>query len=310
MTSFASRRAISIGEAMVELAPAGTDMFRRGFAGDTYNTIWHIAQLLGPTADCGFVTRVGNDSHSDRFVAAMAADGLDATTVSRDPDRQMGLYLIELDGAERRFHYWRQCSAAQRLADDVATLHRAVAGAGLIHLSGITLSILSGEARARLWVTLAEARRAGAVVSFDPNVRMRLWPSAEAARVAIDRMLGLTDIALPSYDDEHALWGDTSPGETAARISAYGVQEVVVKDGADPVHAWFAGQFHTVQTPAVGQLLDTTGAGDSFNAGYLAGRIHGLTHVPAIQLAQRMAAEVIGTYGALASRESFDILRP
>ena len=205
MISFTSMRAVSIGEAMVELAPAGPEMFRRGFAGDTFNTIWHIAQLMGPTADCGFVTRVGNDSHSDRFVAAMAADGLDTTIVSRDPDRQMGLYLIELDGTERRFHYWRQCSAAQRLADDAPALHNAICRGGLIHLSGITLSILSVDARSRLWATLREARRGGAIVSFDPNVRMRLWTSQEEARVVIDRMLGMTDIALPSYDDERAL---------------------------------------------------------------------------------------------------------
>lgn len=310
MISFTSGRAVSIGEAMVELAPAGPETFRRGFAGDTFNTIWHIAQLMGPAADCGFVTRVGHDSHSDRFVAAMAADGLDTSIVSRDPDRQMGLYLIELDGAERRFHYWRQCSAAQRLADDTFALQNAISRAGLIHLSGITLSILPVDARSRLWAALGEARRGGAIVSFDPNVRMRLWSSREEACVVIDRMLGMTDIALPSYDDERALWGDASPYDTAARIASYGVQEVVVKDGANPVHAWLGGQVQTFATPATSRVLDTTGAGDSFNAGYLAGRLLGLSGEPAIRLGQQLAEEVIGTYGALAARERVAGLRP
>ncbi|UJW87280.1 sugar kinase [Devosia sp. SL43] len=295
---------------MVEFAPAGPELFRRGFAGDTFNTIWHIAQLMGPTADCGFVTRVGNDSHSDRFVAAMAADGLDTNNVSRDPDRQMGLYLIELDGAERRFHYWRQGSAAQRLADDTPALRNAICRGGLIHLSGITLSILSVDARSRLWAALREARQGGAIVSFDPNVRMRLWSSQEEARVVIDRMLGMTDIAMPSYDDERALWGDASPYDTAARIASYGVQEVIVKDGANPVHACLGGQFHTFSTPAANQVLDTTGAGDSFNGGYLAGRLLGLRNEPAVRLGQQLADEVIRTYGALAARERVVELRP
>ena len=113
-------KVVSIGEAMVELAPVGEGLFRRGFAGDTYNTAWHMAQLLGGRAEVGFATRVGQDSLSDSFVAGLQADGLSIAGVGRDAARTMGLYLIELDGVERRFHYWRGASAARGLADDPA----------------------------------------------------------------------------------------------------------------------------------------------------------------------------------------------
>ena len=177
MLTFPAGRIVAIGEAMVEMAPVGEGLYRRGYAGDTFNTVWHMAQLLGNAARSGFFTRVGRDGLSDSFVAEMAADGLDVSGVTRDPERGMGLYLVKLDGVERSFHYWRNSSAARRLADDPAALAAALRGAGLIHLSGITLAILSDGARKTLFQVLAEARSAGAVIAFDPNIRPRLWSS-------------------------------------------------------------------------------------------------------------------------------------
>jgi len=101
----------------------------------------------------------------------MAADGLDVSGIARDKDREMGLYLIELDGAERSFHYWRQNSAARKLADDHNALSKAVAGADIIHVSGITLAILAPAARDVLYAVLDAARASGALVAFDPNIR-------------------------------------------------------------------------------------------------------------------------------------------
>src|SRR5574343_1622352 len=100
----------AIGEAMVEMAPVGGGLYRRGFAGDTFNTAWHMGRWLGARAVVGMVTRVGQDAVSDAFVAGMAADGLTTDGVARDASRLMGLYMIELDGGERSFHYWRDTS--------------------------------------------------------------------------------------------------------------------------------------------------------------------------------------------------------
>lgn len=100
-----NRSVRAIGEPMVELAPVGDGLYRRGFAGDTFNTVWHMAQWLGKGAEVGMITRLGQDALSVAFAAEMAGDGLVLSGVSRDPQRVMGLYLIELDGAERSFHY-------------------------------------------------------------------------------------------------------------------------------------------------------------------------------------------------------------
>lgn len=302
MLTFARPKVVSIGEAMIELAPVDGGLYRKGFAGDTFNTVWHLAQLLGNRAEVGFVSRVGQDSLSDAFVAELAADGVETRGVLRDPARAMGLYLIELDGVERSFHYWRGMSAARGLADDPAALADAVQGAGLIHLSGITLAILSPAARDDLFDVLAQARADGALVSFDPNIRPRLWASTAEIRATVSRMLHLTDIALPSFDDEAQHWQDADPAATLARFAAAGVREVVVKNGAGAV-AYQADSRGEVATPTVGAIRDTTGAGDAFNAGYLAARIVGKPVAAAIASGQRLSAEVICTYGARAARD-------
>lgn len=303
MIRFRNQSALAIGEAMVELAPVGNGLYAKGFAGDTFNTAWHMAQLLGPQAPVGYITRVGQDAISQGFVDELAADGVQTTGISRDPARTMGLYLIELNGVERSFHYWRSASAAKGLADDAGTLAQAIGQAGLIHLSGITLAILSPEARANLFAVLADARGQGAVVSFDPNIRLRLWSGMPEIRQTVETMLALTDIALPSFDDEALVWGDATPAETIARMAGFGVAEVAVKDGAGIVNYRSKTGSGAVPTPPVDGICDTTGAGDAFNAGYLAARLSGHAPDRAIATGQALSALVIRTFGARANRD-------
>ncbi len=309
MLDFKSLNTISVGEAMVELASVGEGTYRRGFAGDTFNTAWHMAQALRGRASVGFATRVGQDRISDAFVAELAADGLDVSVIGRDPVRGMGLYMIQLDGVERSFHYWRDTSAARGLAADGDTLSRAFAGAGLIHLSGITLAILPAADRERLFATLASARANGARVSFDPNIRPRLWASMDEVRHVIPQALALTDIALPSFDDEVAVWGDTDPQATIARIVMAGVLEVAVKDGAGPVTLYSGGVIQTLFTPTVQGIVDTTGAGDSFNAGYLSARLLGQTPENAVAAGQRFSGQVIRHFGARLPKAAVPLLQ-
>jgi 2-dehydro-3-deoxygluconokinase len=301
--SFHNSRTIAIGEAMIEMAVVGENTYKRSFAGDTFNTAWHMSQVPGADIPVGFLTRVGTDAVSDSFIADVQADGLDSSVIGRDMQRTMGLYMIELDGVERSFHYWRDQSAARRLAEDRTWLDQSLAGCGLIHLSGITLAILSPQARETLFLAISKARAAGARVSLDPNIRPRLWSSPDETRQVMSKFYALADIALPSFDDEHSLWGDSTPAETVERLQAAGVGEIIVKDGANPATVAAGSMVTQLATPPVARIRDTTGAGDAFNAGYLVARLKGYDPVQAIAPAQTLSAEVIGHFGARIPKE-------
>jgi 2-dehydro-3-deoxygluconokinase len=299
----------SVGEAMVEFAPVEGGLYAQGFAGDTLNTCWYLARLSPPGRRVRYFTGVGRDPLSDRFVDFLTASGIDASSVSRDVERTLGLYLITLTGPERRFTYWRDSSAARRLADDPGRLAAALEGAALIHVSGITLAVIGAAGRRNLFEALQAARNEGALVSFDPNLRRRLWRDGAEAREATIACLAHVDIALPSFDDEADLWGDASPRETAERIAALGVREIVVKNGAGEAFLHADGARQGVAAKPTTDARDTTGAGDSFNAGYLSARLHGLPPAHSCSLGHRLAAEVVRWPGALAPPAAIEPIR-
>ena len=290
---------VAIGECMVEVAPAGNGSYSLGYAGDTFNAAWASRVLLPPTHAVRYVTAVGTDWVSDEMVNFMRAAGLDVSSVRRDPVRSVGLYAVRLVEGERSFAYWRSNSAATGLADDPALLAASLQGADMALFSGITLAILSGAARETLFAALAEARRNGTRIAFDPNHRPRLWPSDDAARDTLSAFCRIVDCVLPSFSDEAALFGDASPAATAARFAALGVGEIVVKNGPEPALCMVDGVPSWIPADAVERVLDTTGAGDAFNGAYLAARLEGLDPLAAVACGHQVAAAAVQTRGAL-----------
>ena len=292
-------RFVALGECMVEMAPSeAAGQFRMGFAGDTFNTIWYLRQLC-PAWDTSYVTRVGTDAVSGDMLAMMQATGINTSHIGQATDRSVGLYLISLQDGERSFSYWRDRSAARHLAADPAALSAAMAGADLIYASGITLAILEDNGRDNLLAALDTARKAGATVAFDSNLRPRLWPSTAALRDAVMAAAAVSDIVLPSYDDEVVYFGDTSPQATLDRYLATGATTVVVKNGAGEVLYQHNGSTGTYRPKAITKVVDTTAAGDSFNAGFFAGLAATGDMKQAIGKGADVAAKVISHRGAL-----------
>lgn len=293
------RRVVSIGECMVELSAAEDGRLRMGFAGDTFNTAWYLARSLPADWTVAYLSAIGDDRTSSEMLAFMASGGIDTRWVRRIPGRMPGLYLIHLDGAERSFSYWRETSAAKALAADEAHLDAAFAQGGAFYFSGITLAILPAADRERLLGRLAAAKASGSTVAFDPNIRTRLWPEAGEMCDAIEAGASACTICLPSFPDERGAFGDASPETTAARYLRLGAREVVVKDGAAPaLIAMAVGSEHSA-VPPIGDAVDTTGAGDSFGAAYLAARLLGASPREAVMAGHRLAGEVVRHYGAL-----------
>jgi len=290
---------------MVELSPDGPGCYAQGFAGDTFNTAWHLRQVLPGTWQVGYFTAVGKDPLSDAMLAFMRNSGIDTSMTERLPGAVPGLYMIATDATgERSFTYWRGQSAARHLADDRTALAAAIGAATHLYVSGITLAILPPAGRAMLLAEMAGARAAGKTVAFDANLRPALWDSGRVMRDWLARAARTATIALPTWPDEQVLADDANPRALAARYRAAGAAEVVVKAGANA--AWIdsdAGQWRVAPTPM--RPLDTTGAGDSFNAGYLAARCLGIPPPKAARAGHDLAARVLQVRGALLSEPEY-----
>jgi 2-dehydro-3-deoxygluconokinase len=294
-------RIVSIGECMGELSETGSPgTLSMGFAGDTLNTAYYLRHSLGKDWQVDYVSAVGTDGLSDRMVDFLNNEGIGTEHVRRLADKTIGLYYITLKDGERSFTYWRSDSAAKRLASDPAALHLALDGADLAYWSGITLAILSNQDRLTLIEALGQFAGKGGTVVFDPNLRPRLWDNPETMRGWVHRAAAVSDLCLPSFEDEATWFGDADPTATAKRYQAEGARRVIVKNGADDVtFAASSGEVSRFSVRSIEHVVDTTAAGDSFNAGYLASELKGASVQDAVSAGARLAGRVIGARGAL-----------
>ena len=291
-----------IGECMIELSESKTDLVRH-FGGDTLNTAVYLTRA-NPDLAVHYVTAMGTDAISSAMLAQWQQEGVHTDLVQRLERKLPGLYLIETDEqGERTFHYWRSDAAARYWLQGPETdqICQQLRGFDYLYLSGISLAILSPTDRVTLLQQLAEYRAAGVKIAFDNNYRPRLWESKEAAQQTYRAMLALTDIAFLTLDDEFALWDDQQETQTLARTQALGVGEIVIKRGAEPCLI-VQGDRHD-EVPAVSlareQIIDTTAAGDSFSAGYLAKRLAKASASEAASYAHLLASTVIQHRGAI-----------
>jgi 2-dehydro-3-deoxygluconokinase len=293
-----TKRVVSVGECMIELSGGEGGQYRMGFAGDTLNAIWYARARLPAEWTTDYVTALGDDNYSDEMRAFLGAHAIGTGHIQTIAGRRPGLYMIRQKDGDRHFTYWRETSAARLMAEDREALANAFAGADLIYFSGITLAILAPRARGRLLKAIVGARNAGALIAFDPNARPALWRSPAVMGAAHTVAAGISDIVLPTFPDEKATFGDASAAATADRYLALGVREVAVKDGSEPAIVATSERRDSVPATA-GEVIDATGAGDSFNGAYLAARLQGAEPVEAARAAHKVAGVVIGHRGAL-----------
>jgi 2-dehydro-3-deoxygluconokinase len=292
-------RIVFAGEAMLELAQADAGWQVR-YGGDTLNTAIHLARA---GRDVGYLTALGNDALSAGMAAGWATEGLDLSLVLEHPQRSTGLYAISTDAAgERSFAYWRDTSAAREMfaLPGAEAACAAAATAGLFGFSLISLAILPDEGRSRLLALASEVRANGGRVAFDGNFRARLWPSlADAARWR-NAAVAVADIGLPTLEDETALSGETDAATVAAHWQGLGCGEVLVKLGAEGCRL----PGGTIIAPgAVLAPVDTSGAGDAFNAGYLGARLDGAEPAAAARAGHALAGWTIMRRGAIPPRD-------
>lgn len=293
----AAARVACIGECMVELREHADGTLRRGYGGDTLNTALYLARL-GMTVD--YVTALGDDPWSAEMLARWEAEGVRTGLVQRLPGRLPGLYIIQTDSkGERRFLYWRDSAAARDVFDHLPAA--ALDPFDILYLSGITLSIYADAARAALFRTLASARARGARVVFDTNFRPRGWPDAVLARTLYERVFAVSDIVLASTEDLRLLYGT---GGEDALLRHSGDAEIVLKLDHPACRVFHDGCETVVEAAAVHRIVDTTAAGDSFAAAYLAARLGGAEPAAAARAGHELAGVVVAHPGAIIPAEA------
>ena len=292
---------VALGEAMVEFnqTRAGEPQYQQGFGGDTSNAIIAAARAGAHTA---YLTRLGTDSFGHSLQALWANEQVDTHAVTQDASAATGIYFVSHGPQGHEFSYLRAHSAASRM--DAAWLSGApaqcIAQAQWLHVSGISMAI-SASACDTVFAAMALAHAAGTQVSFDANLRLKLWPLARA-QACIRQAIGWCDVFLPSYDDMVTLTGLTDAQAIVDWCHAQGARQVVLKLGAEGA----------IVSPAVGaarstvpghrvDAVDATGAGDCFSGNLLARLAAGDSLEAAAHYANVAAALTVQGFGAVAS---------
>jgi len=286
---------VALGEPMVEFnqTQAAEPSYLQGFGGDSSNMIVAAARTGARTA---YVTRLGEDEFGRMFLALWRAEGVDARGVEIDPQAHTAVYFVTHGPQGHVFSYLRAGSAASRMRPADLPLDL-VREARFVHASGISMAI-SASACDTVFAAFEAARAAGARVSLDSNLRLKLWPLARA-RAILGAAAALADHFFPSIEEARTLSGLEQPDaivDWAHRLGArtvylkLGPEGVIVSDGARREH--IAG----LKVKAV----DATGAGDCFCGATLARLAAGDSAFDAVRYANAAAALATTGFGAVA----------
>jgi 2-dehydro-3-deoxygluconokinase len=292
--------AISIGECMVELRPVEDGHLRRGFAGDAYNTAVYLKRS-DPSIDVAFLTATGDESLSDAMVGTWRSEGINDRLVFRIPGQRPALYLIETNAkGDRKFHYWRSETPAKEwlrlllAAGGAEVLDKA----DLVYVSGISLAILTHADRMAAIELLGTLKTK---LAFDPNIRPALWESMDEARTMFEAMAKISSILLPSRQDYQLMYGMDDSDEQVRFTMTLTDGEIALTCDEDGCRLRVGKDVVALPTKAV-KVVDTSGAGDSFNGAYLAARLKGREPLDAAKAGLEMAARVVAQPGAIIPR--------
>ena len=303
-------RYLAIGEPLLEFSARrdAPSTFDRRPGGDTLNTAIYLSRLIG-AGKVGYLSCLGDDPQSQWLRQSIAGEGIDVSTLAAREGGRPGLSFISTDAeGERSFVYWRDQSPFRSHFDDAEVL-KGLDAADTIFLSAVTLAVLLPRGRANLLAALSKRRDEGARIVLDTNYRRALWSDAATARQVISDAAALATLVMPSLDDVCACFDVTGPDAAMREMMALTDAEIVLTTGGEAVlhRPGSSDQATCYALPPPVAAMDTTGAGDSFDAAFLVARDAGATPAKAIEQASRLAAVVVAHPGAVIPIEAMPI---
>jgi len=282
---------LSIGEIMLEMSDLGGGMYKKSFAGDTFNFAHYLNVVSGGRITADYLTAVGKDAESEACLAFMRDKGVSTSRCLRDPKHTIGLFVLSNDeSGEKQYGYWRGQSAARHIFDRTQD----ISGYGWIYLSGITAAVT--ENQDNLIQSIAAAKGKGARIAYDFNHRVLLWDRRAACDFAA-RFLPLIDLVKISDEDLGFLY----PGKTVADFSAeYPDAEWVLTCGGDRGEVWKGGTILAQRKfEKVAKVVDSSAAGDSFIAAYIAAKLSGADPAEGLRRGHAVASQVVCGKGSI-----------
>lgn len=288
---------LALGEALIEFVQLPEDIdgrpaYRQGFGGDTSNVVIAAARQ---GAWAGYISAVGGDPFGDELMGLWTREGVNTDTVIVRPQDPTGVYFVQPHPSGRRFSYARRGSAASLFGpDDVP--EKAIAEAKILHVSALSQAI-SASMRDAVTRAAEIAKANDTLVSYDTNLRLNLW-TLEDAKAAISAFLPLADIVLPSDDEARQLFDLSEPGEIVDRVTSFGPDIVVLKQGENGALLAQGKHRHTIAAEPA-EAVDSTGAGDSFTGAFLAHLLETGDAVEAAKRAALVASKTVAGMGAV-----------
>ncbi len=284
---------LCLGEAMVELNQQSNGLYLEGFGGDTSNCAVAAARA---GANVGVIGALGDDLFGQKIINLWQSENIDCSHIYQDSTNPTGLYLVSHNDEGHHFHYYRKGSAASAYEAHQLPI-KAIQSAKILHISGISLAISDTACKA-VYKAVEIAKVSDVKISFDTNLRLKLWPLAKA-KEAINHMAAMADYLLPGIDDAAQLTGLSSPEDICRFYHKLGAKNIALTLGEEGVYLSQNNEGQMVKGRKV-NAVDATGAGDTFDGNFLARILAGDDLCKAAQYANIAASLAVQGYGAIA----------
>ncbi|WP_169543966.1 sugar kinase [Sneathiella aquimaris] len=284
-------KVLSFGEIMLEMSDVGNGLYRRSFAGDTFNMAYYLKTVAGSAVQASYMTALGNDKDSNDCIAFINKYGVSSTACFRDPDRTIGLFLLSNDEiGEKQYGYWRGQSAARHLFDTP----RDLTGYDIVYFSGISAAIT--HQKDNLIQSVVSAKKTGVKIAYDFNYRSKLWSTDEACRFN-EEIFAVAELVKISDEELELLY----PGSDIVQLSKKAPEaEWVLTCSGGCVEIWQNGRRTELEVfQPIGAVVDSSAAGDAFIATFIASQLLGKNKKTALQYAHQIASQVVCFKGSI-----------